>query len=190
MSGAICILDRGDPEVPRFAMSRRHLFRLAGAGVVLGRTAEAERADAPDFQLYDARGVRRGLSDFRGKVVLLNFWATWCPPCRREIPVLNRMHRAYAGRGFTVLGVAMDERGWAAVTPFLAQWEVEYPILLGNSRVAKDYGGLKALPRSLFLDRTGRVVASKDGMMGEKPLRKVIATMLAESPATRLLEVR
>ena len=122
------------------------------------------------------------MSDFRGKVVLLNFWATWCAPCRTEIPILNRVHRDYAKRGFSVVGVAMDERGWPAVTPFLASEKVDYPVLLGNAAVARFYGGLEVLPRTLFLDRLGRVVAARGALLAEAPLRRIVEILLAEPP--------
>lgn len=170
-------------EVLCSMVSRRHLLQLLGAAAALRKTSGAERAKAPDFQLQDASGVRHKLSDFRGQIVLLNFWATWCAPCRTEIPLLGRVQQAYAKRGFTVLGVAMDERGWAAVTPFLVQQEVDYPVLLGNPTVARSYGGLKSLPRTFFLDRSGRIVASQNGVLAEEHLRRVVEIMLAESPA-------
>ena len=142
----------------------------------------AGRPPAPDFRLYDQRGSKRQLSGYRGQVVVLHFWATWCKACRAEVPALNRAHREYRERGLTVLAVAMDERGWAAVTPFLAECGVQYPVLLGNARVARLYGGLKALPRTLFLDRSGRIVATHDAMLPEAHLRKVVESLLSESP--------
>jgi peroxiredoxin len=143
--------------------------------------ALAARPAAPDFELRDSHGVVRRLSGFRGKVVVLNFWATWCPPCRAEIPWLETVHRDYAARGFTVLGVAMDERGWPAVTPFLAGHKVNYPVLLGTPHVARQYGGLKTLPRTVFLDRHGRIVATHDALLGEAPLRKIVELLLTEA---------
>jgi len=140
----------------------------------------SDRPFAPDFQLRDAQGIRRRLSDFRGKVVLLDFWATWCAPCVAEIPALNRLHRDYGPRGFTVLAVAMDERGWAAVTPFLAERQLEYPVLLGDPKVARLYGGLKTLPLKLFLDREGRVVARHDAILPEACSRSIVEKLLAE----------
>lgn len=166
------------------ATSRRSLFRAFGAFLAVCRGHAGERPPAPDFRLLDMQGVRRKLSDFRGKVVLLNFWATWCAPCRSEIPALNRVHRDYQSRGLAVVGVAMDDRGWAAVTPFVTGFEVDYPVLLGNAAVARQYSGLKTLPRTLFLDRDGRIVASHDAALSEAHLRKIAETLLAESRET------
>jgi thiol-disulfide isomerase/thioredoxin len=163
------------------SLSRRLLLWVGTAAALPRSVLAARRQAAPDFALDDAHGVRRSLADFRGKVVVLNFWATWCPPCRTEIPLLQRVHTAYAARGFTVVGVAMDERGWAAVTPFLAQHRVEYPVLLGNAAVARRYGGLKTLPYTLFLDRAGRVVATHAAALTETPLRRIVETLLSEA---------
>lgn len=166
----------------RLLLSRRRMWRFAGAAVLSGGAFAAGRERAPDFELRDAQGVKRRLSEFRGKVVILNFWATWCAPCRKEIPLLNRIHQAYARRGLTVLGIAMDERGWPAVTPFLEREEVDYPVLLGNAAVARRYGGLKVLPRTLFLDRNGGVVAAYEALLAEGPLRRIVEMLLAEPP--------
>ncbi len=141
----------------------------------------AERPLAPDFELRDSKGKKRKLSDFRGQVVLLNFWATWCAPCRTEIPWLKNVHAEFKDEGFQVLGVAMDERGWRAVTPFVAQYEVNYPVLLGNAEVARDYGGLEVLPQTLFLDRRGRVVAKHNAILSPEHLHKIVRTLLSEA---------
>lgn len=156
------------------------MVRRRFLGLFVFPAAASERPPAPDFQLPDSRGTRRKLTEFRGRVVLLNFWATWCPPCRAEIPLLNQAHRDFAPRGFAVVGVAMDERGWPAVTPFLAQHQVDYPVLLGNAAVARAYGGMKSLPRTFFLDRAGRIVAAHNAALGEKHLYRVIGKLLAE----------
>lgn len=140
------------------------------------------REPAPDFELRGADGKKLKLSDFKGQVVLLNFWATWCPPCRAEVPWLNEIHAEYKANGFSVVGVAMDEQGWRSVKPFLAQYSVKYPVLLGNARVARLYGGLDVLPRTLFLDRAGEVVAEHNAILGKDSLRKVVETLLAERP--------
>ncbi len=155
------------------------MLLAAGLSRTLGG---AGRRPAPDFELEDSRGRKRRLSDFRGKVVVLNFWATWCAPCREEIPVLNRVHEGYSARGLTVMGIAMEERGWAAVTPFLAQHEVRYPVLLGNRTVARLYGGLEALPETVFVDRAGHIVATHNAQLTENVWREIAETLLAESP--------
>jgi peroxiredoxin len=97
---------------------------------------------APNFTLKDADGRNVSLSDYKGKVVLLNFWATWCGPCKLEIPWFVEFEQKYKDRGFAVLGVSMDEDGWEVVKPYLAKTKVNYRILLGNDDVAKLYGGV------------------------------------------------
>lgn len=160
------------------------LRRLAAASLLLASATlarpPASSRNAPDFRLPDRSGTLQSLSAFRGRVVVLNFWATWCKPCRQEMPALDRIAREYAPLGVTVLGVAMDERGWVAVTPFLAQFPVTYPILLGNPRVARDYGGLKTLPLTVFIDQHGRIAASQDQTLSESQLRKAVEAMLLE----------
>lgn len=165
------------------SLLRRRLVRILFAAAGPAAWGTCRRPPAPDFVAYDARGVKRRLSDYRGNLVVLNFWATWCDPCRAEIPALNRVHLAYRAQGFTVVGVAMDQRGWAAVTPFLIEHGVTYPVLLGNAAVARSYGGLKSLPQTLFLDREGRIVASHGSLLKEADLRKLVESLLAASPA-------
>jgi thiol-disulfide isomerase/thioredoxin len=154
---------------------------MLGGSMPPCRGRAGERPLAPDFRLHDMKGISRKLSDFRGKVVLLNFWATWCAPCKSEIPVLNRLHRDYRARGFSVIAVAMDERGWAAITPFVNEFRIDCPVLLGNPAVARLYEGLRTLPSTLFLDRHGCIVASHDAALPEAHLRKIVETLLAES---------
>lgn len=157
---------------------------LGGVGQLAATSGPpAERSPAPDFTLRDSKGGRRRLSDFRGKVVILNFWATWCAPCRAEIPWLIRIHEDFRTSGLEVVGVAMDERGWPAVTPFIRQYRIPYPILLGTPAVARLYGGLETLPRTCFLDRQGRIVASHDAIISEAHLRKIVQVLLADPEA-------
>ena len=105
-----------------------------------------ERKAAPDFKLKDADGKEVHLADYRGKVVLLDFWATWCGPCRIEIPWFTELERKNKDKGFAVLGVSMDDEGWKVVKPFLTELKINYRVLLGNDEAAHDYGGLDALP--------------------------------------------
>jgi cytochrome c biogenesis protein CcmG/thiol:disulfide interchange protein DsbE len=116
-----------------------------------------DRKPAALFTLKDANGHSVQLADYRGKVVLLNFWATWCGPCAIEIPWFIEFEQKYKAQGFAVLGVSMDEDGWTAVKPFLAEHKMNYRVLLGNDSVSQLYGGLDALPTTFIIDREGNV---------------------------------
>jgi peroxiredoxin len=118
---------------------------------------EKDRKLAPDFTLTDANGKRVSLSDFRGKVVLLNFWATWCGPCAIEIPWFVQFEQQFRSKGLEIIGVSLDDDGWKAIKPFAEQHHINYPILLGNDSVAQLYGGLDALPTTFMIDREGRI---------------------------------
>jgi len=142
--------------------------------------AKSERKPAAQFTLKDAKGKDVKLSDFRGKVVLLNFWATWCGPCKVEIPWFIEFEKNYSGRGFAVLGVSMDEDGWKVVTPYVESKKMNYPVLLGNEQVAGLYGGLDALPTTIILDRTGKIASAHTGLVGRDTYEKEIQQLLAE----------
>src|SRR5579871_5698894 len=124
---------------------------------------EAKRQKAPEFALKDADGKTVKLSDYRGKVVLLDFWATWCGPCKVEIPWFMEFEKKYKDRGFAVLGVSMDDDGWQAVKPFIQDLQVNYRIVLGDERTGDQYGGIEALPTAFLIDRTGRVATTHVG---------------------------
>ncbi len=119
--------------------------------------------EAPDWQLKNLEGKPVKLSEFKGKVVLLNFWATWCPPCREEIPDLVSLQRQYAARGLVVLGISMDEGGPARVASFAKTFEINYPIVMGDEKTSAAYGGIQVLPTTFIIDRKGKVV---DGLQG------------------------
>lgn len=141
--------------------------------------AAGSRKPAPDFALKDARGGSVKLSDYRGKVVLLDFWATWCGGCRTEIPWFTEFEQSYKDRGFAVLGVSMDEDGWSAVKPFIQERRVNYRILMGSEQIAELYGGLNALPQTFLIDRTGRIASVHVGVEGGKDsFRREIENLL------------
>jgi len=123
-----------------------------------GAVAAADSNLAPGFTLPDLEGTPVRLSDFRGKVVLLDFWATWCGPCRMEVPHFKELTEKYGGQGFVVLGVALDETGAEVVRPFVQKQDIRYPIVIGDQYTAGRYGGVGALPTTFLLDREGRVV--------------------------------
>lgn len=137
-----------------------------------------ERKKAPDFALKDANGQTVHLSDYRGKVVLLDFWATWCGPCKIEIPWFQEFERQNKDKGFAVLGVAMDDDGWDAVKPFAQERGINYRLMLGDDKVADLYGGLNALPTTFLIDRNGYIAAVHIGLSGKDDFENGIQELL------------
>lgn len=173
------------------------LFAIAGALVLLishpWRGPENARADiktggarkpAPNFTLKDASGANVELSAYRGKVVLLNFWATWCGPCEMEIPWFEQFEQQYKSRGFEVVGVSMDDDGWPAVKPFIVEKKINYRILLGNDSVTQLYGGVDALPTTFMIDREGRIADVHVGLAGKEEYANEIQSLLANRETT------
>lgn len=146
------------------------LYSCSGSDPVDVKSLPEQTANvktAPDFKLKDANGSTVQLSDYRGKVVLLNFWATWCGPCKIEIPWFMEFQQQYKDQGFEVLGVAMDDDGWAAVKPYVAEHKMNYRVLLGNDEVANLYGGIDSLPTTFVINREGKVVDTHVGLIGK-----------------------
>ncbi len=148
------------------------------ASVVRLKPQEA-RKPAPEFSLKDADGRTVRLSDYEGKVVLLNFWATWCGPCRIEIPWLNELEQQYKSRGFAVLGISMDEEGWDIIKPFTTEMRVNYRILLGDDQTAQLYGGVENLPTTFIIDRQGNIASVHLGLVSKSDYENEIQQLLA-----------
>lgn len=137
-----------------------------------------DRKPAPDFSLKDASGATLKLSDYRGKVVLLNFWATWCGPCQIEIPWFMDFQKQYKDRDFAVLGISFDDDGWKSVKPFIEQKKLNYRIAIGNDEVSNLYGGLDSLPTTFILDREGRIAATHVGLVSKSEYQNDILKLL------------
>jgi cytochrome c biogenesis protein CcmG/thiol:disulfide interchange protein DsbE len=145
---------------------------------------DRDRKPAPDFTLKDADGRPVRLSDYRGKVVLLDFWATWCEPCAMEIPWFMDLERRDKDHGFAVLGVSMDDEGWDAVKPFVSRLGVNYRVLMGNDQTAQLYGGVDALPTTFLIDREGRIAAVHVGLADRRDFDDGVERLLqAPAPA-------
>jgi cytochrome c biogenesis protein CcmG/thiol:disulfide interchange protein DsbE len=138
---------------------------------------------APDIKVKDLEDRDVTLADYKGKVVLVNFWATWCDPCRVEIPWLIEMQDKYGAKGFIVLGIAMDEEGKPVVAPFVAKERytvagqklpMNYPIVIGDEKVAEKFGGLLGYPTSVLISREGKVLKRTTGLIDYDETTKMI----------------
>jgi thiol-disulfide isomerase/thioredoxin len=132
---------------------------------------------APDFVLPQLDGTPLRLSDYRGKVVLLDFWATWCDPCREETPHFIELEQEYADRGLQIIGVSMDDTS-SPVREFYEQFHVNYPLVMGDAKTGEAYGGVLGLPIIFLLDRDGRIVAKHMGSTKAEAFDREIAALL------------
>ena len=147
-----------------------------GQGTNVGDAGSSDMA--PDFTLNDLDGRSFSFSKTRGKVVILDFWATWCPPCREEIPHFVSLYRAYRGKGLEIVGVALDQGGANAVKPFAEANGINYPVVIGNQKVTVDYGGIRGIPTTFIIDRKGNIVEKfigyRDKAVFEKAIKKLL----------------
>jgi thiol-disulfide isomerase/thioredoxin len=141
-------------------------------------TPKARKA-APDFTLRDANGAAVRLKAFKGKVVLLDFWATWCAPCKLEIPWFIEFQEAYSPRGMSSIGIAMDDEGWKTVGPYLTEHPISYLIVTTDAKVAKGYR-VTSLPVTLLIDRNGKIAARHDGLVDRAAFERDLRTLLDE----------
>ena len=177
-------------------MNRRFFhrsMRAIGMALVLTISAAADqsgvrvelqpanvRKTAPEFALQDSSGKLVRLNEYRGKIVLLDFWATWCHGCKQEIPWFVEFNRKYRDHGLAVVGISMDDDGWKVVTPFIKTAGVPYQIVLGDEATAKKYG-IEGMPDSFLIDREGRIAVAYNGMVDREDLEKNIQALLAQN---------
>lgn len=157
---------------------------LAICPYLASQTAPHVGQRAPDFTLIDSTGSPIKLSELKGKVVLLDFWATWCGGCKVEIPWYMEFETKYAKKGLATIGVSMDDDGWKSVKPFLQQHKINYPIVIGTQDIANEYGGLPSLPMTLLIDRSGKVAESHPGMVNKEEFENKIKQLLEQNSGT------
>jgi peroxiredoxin len=143
-----------------------------------GLKPAAQRNPAPDFTLKDAAGRDVKLSDLKGKVVLLNFWATWCGPCKFEIPWFIEFEKQYKDQGFAVVGVSLDDEGWEVVKPYIEDKKVNYRVVVGTEDVSMKYGGVDSLPQTFLIDREGRIASVHVGLQPKSAFEDDIKALL------------
>ena len=147
---------------------------------------------APDFTLQSLNGQNMSLSDLRGKAVLLNFWATWCAPCKIEMPWFVELQNEYGAQGLQIVGVAMDDSSKDDIAKFAKDMGVNYPVLIGKEAVGEEYGGVPALPESFFIGRDGKIVDKIIGLKGkaeiEDAVKKALNTQGTPAAATAAMQ--
>jgi peroxiredoxin len=144
-------------------------------------STNSSRKQAPPLSLRDSKGAPVKLSDYKGKVVLLDFWATWCTGCKLEIPWFMEFEKKYSGKGLSAIGVSLDEDGWRTVKPYLADHPISYPVVLGNMDVLEKKFGLPAsLPVTLLIDRNGRIASTHAGVVDKEKFEANIRQLLDE----------
>jgi cytochrome c biogenesis protein CcmG, thiol:disulfide interchange protein DsbE len=139
--------------------------------------------EAPDFVVTTLEGDFVSMESLHGKVVLVNFWATWCPPCRVEMPGFERVYQEKKERGFVIVGLSTDQTGAAHVERFLAERGITFPVAMAPGQVVRDFGGVRGLPTSFLIDRQGRIRHVVTGIFAEPALRRAVGRLLDEDAA-------
>jgi len=157
-----------------------HKARRSGGSLT---TRLTQSSPAPDFSLESLDGKTTRLSDFRGKAVLLNFWATWCGPCKIEMPWFVDFQKQYGSQGLQIVGVAMDDASKEDIGKFARDMGVNYPILIGKEAVGDQYGGIPGLPETFLIARDGKIVDKIIGLRGKAEIEDAIKEALNTRPA-------
>lgn len=133
---------------------------------------------APNFKLTAQDGKVIELAKLKGKVVVVNFWATWCGPCRKEIPGFMDVHSQYKDKGLVVVGVSLDEEGWGVVKPYIERTKINYPVVIGEGSLAEAYEIPNAIPATYVVDKKGNIAKSHIGFMTKSELEGIIKPLL------------
>lgn len=141
-------------------------------------TEAAEARPLPEFAVQDLEGDLFTSESLHGKVALVNFWATWCGPCKIEMPWFVDFQRKYKDKGFTVLAISLDEDGWEPVREFAAEFELNFPVALGDDPLAMDFGGVHALPTTMIVNREGNIVTTHTGLVPKRTYETEIEALL------------
>ena len=149
--------------------------------------SSGDHPEAPPISLTDIQGKRLDLADYKGKVVVLDFWATWCGPCREEIPGFVVMQEKYASQGFSVIGISMDEDP-SPVPEFYKEFRMNYPVAVGTQRIGELYGGILGLPTTFLIGRDRRIYAKHTGGINPAIIEGEVQQLLAMSPTAEKVD--
>ncbi len=146
------------------------LMILMAGMLVVGPSPLQAATKVPDFSLSAISGKNKviDIREYRGKVVLVVFWATWCQPCMQEVPSLISLQKEFGAQGFSVIGLSLDEGGSSAVTRVVEKQGINYPVAIASSKVSRDFGGIVGIPTAFMVDRTGNVVKRYSGLTSHK----------------------
>jgi thiol-disulfide isomerase/thioredoxin len=167
-----------DAHLVRLRQLTALLLFILLALVSCGKANRTVSVSQFDFTLLDLQGKRISYSDFQGQVLMVNFWAPWCGPCRRETPDLIELYDGYKSQGLQILGVAVAFRGEQSVRDFAAQFGVTYPILFGNENLVKAYGGFRGIPTTFLFSRDGELYRKYEGMRSRSVFENDIRELL------------
>ena len=152
-------------------------FSVTQTGLAAG-SKEADHSLAPSWELHDLNGKTIHSSDFKDKVVVLTFWATWCPPCRAEFPGFIALQEKYRSKGLTVIGVSVDQASAKVVKSFVQKERLNYQVVLADDNIATAFGGIEAIPATFVIDRQGRIVARHSGFAEQSEFEAEIKPLL------------
>ena len=136
---------------------------------------------APSWALADLAGEAMTSDELRGKVVLVDFWATWCGPCRKSIPHLIDLHNEYKDQGLEVVGVSLDQKGPSVVIPFVEKYKITYPVVMGTQKVVQDFGGVRGIPTAFIISQDGKIYRKLVGLRPKEAYEKDIKALLGIS---------
>ena len=157
---------------------RAPLLVLAAAACFPVVAAEEALSPAPAWQLLDLEGKTVKGADFKGKIVVLNFWATWCVPCREEIPSLVELHQQYGDDGVIIVGASVDQGGLDLVKRFVERFKMNYPVVIADEKMMRAFGNVEAVPTTFLIDRNGRVAGKHIGFAEKETLEREIKSLL------------
>ncbi|MGA9118054.1 MAG: TlpA disulfide reductase family protein [Bacteroidota bacterium] len=157
---------------------RSRLFAFFVLLLTVAAVGVAQSTKAPNFKAKASDGTTIELDKLKGKVVVVNFWATWCPPCRQEIPGFIDVYKEYKSKGLEIVGVSLDQKGWEVVKPYMSKVSINYPVVLPDETLNSGYGRIDAIPTTFFVDKKGNIVDKHVGYMDKGDFEKKIKSLL------------
>ena len=148
--------------------------QTAGTSTTAQDTTRQEFKTAPDFTLERMNGDDFTLSDHEGQVVILNFWATWCAPCREEIPDFIELQKEFRDQGVLFAGLSLDKEGWSKVRPYAQKMDINYPVMVASREVRSQYGPIRAVPTTLIINKRRQVEYVAAGMLTKEKLKPIL----------------